>query len=285
MVQVLDRPEVQEQQQGDTLVREAPTREDTSVSTPIRQPPADEIVTAPPARRPIRWMRWLAFFGLIAAALGVALLAVRDGGSETASVVPRTADGAEGWIVSTQPVSVVPQTADGAEGWIVSTQPVVSVEPLVARVPRTADGYEQWRLTLDLRVPRTADGAEGWILSTIVPAVPQTADGAEGWLLSTQAVVTKVPRTADGAEGWILSTDPVPRTADGAEGWIVSTIEPVIVLPTGLTYLPVSQIVPPVAGDVELTFLPVSQPTPAVSSDDGAVALSIQPLLRVVSNA
>jgi hypothetical protein len=33
-------------------------------------------------------------------------------------VVPRSADGTEGWLAAQEPESVVPRSADGYEGWL-----------------------------------------------------------------------------------------------------------------------------------------------------------------------
>jgi len=193
MTRTLERPTSRELQAGDTLVREAP--EQRTVTAPDR-----DFVIPTPSRRPIRWMRWLAVIGIIAIGIGTAVYLVRDSGTETATLVPRTADGAEGWYLSTLPETVVPRTADGAEGWYLST------------LPETV-------------VPRTADGAEGWYLSTtpVIVMLPRSADGFEGWLLNLDPTV---PRSADGAEGWIRSTSFIVRPEAGG--------------PTRSAYLPVT---------------------------------------------
>ena len=239
MVRVLDQRDVHETFDGDTLVRDAPERVETTTAPPMRELP-ERGIAAPTPRRPIRWMRWLAVVGIMVVAGGTALYVMRDGGSDTATVVPRTADGAEGWIVSAESVTVqvpsgspfdadlvvpglpesvtvqVPRTADGAEGWIVSAESVTVQVP--SGSPFDADlvvpGLPE---SVTVQVPRTADGAEGWIVSaeSVSAQVPRTADGAEGWIVSAESVSAQVPRTADGAEGWIVSTESVSSVPRG----------------------------------------------------------------------
>ncbi|MFP5488294.1 MAG: hypothetical protein ACLGHQ_08320 [Acidimicrobiia bacterium] len=91
---------------------------------PDVHPDVDELIRktleehegAPPTRRPVRWMRWLAVGAVAVVGMGVAILALP--GDATEYAVPRTADGTERWIEYTTPEYAVPRTADGTERWI-----------------------------------------------------------------------------------------------------------------------------------------------------------------------
>ncbi len=119
MPQVLEREAVREAPLEEALV-EAPEREPPTVPPTEETPPPESGVPEP--RRPIRWMRWLAGVIVILVGAGVAYLALSDGDAGTPTAVPRSADGAEGWLTDVAPVTVVvPRSADGAEGWLEST--------------------------------------------------------------------------------------------------------------------------------------------------------------------
>ena len=107
------------------------------------------------ARRPVRWMRWLAAGLLAIVGVGVVIWALP--GEDIEYAVPRTADGAEAWAEYAMPEYAVPRTADGTVRWMTYT---TDFEP-----PRTADGTLGWFEYLTPRVPHTADGAEGWLMS------------------------------------------------------------------------------------------------------------------------
>lgn len=172
MVRMLEQGNRHAADGGDTKVRDRVQERAAPSVEEVRR-----LVEGPP--RQIRWMRWLAAFVLILAGAGIATyVALNDDAVETTTQVPRTADGAEGWIES--------------------------LEPQVTTVPRTADGLERWILYLDPKVPRTADGAEGWYesLEPQTVTVPRTADGLERWI---EYLDPKVPRTADGTERWLAS--------------------------------------------------------------------------------
>ena len=148
MVRVLERPEVQPAPEGDTLVREIPEQVEAPDAPPVHRLPDRDVVIAPSPKRPVRWMRWLAGFVVVVIGATIAMYATTgDGTEQVDSVVPRSADGAEGWILSVRPETVaVPRSADGAEGWIES---MVFVMPEQPGVPYSADGTEGWIESVD----------------------------------------------------------------------------------------------------------------------------------------
>lgn len=264
MVRMLDREDVRTPDSGDTQVRDRLHERATPSAEEVRA-----LVEGP--RRQIRWMRWLAVLGFMVLAAGALLFVLRDGGTELTqtepvpsgspfdapqrslteqvpdgspfnaplqpvsgvAVVPRSADGLEGWFEHLDPA--VPRTADGAEGWIRSTTSVTRQvpdgspfnAPLQPAIPELASVR-----MLPVAATTVAAGDLGLTYLPVTQLLPAVVTPEAPVVLAVQPILVgevgeadvPVPRSADGMEGWILNLDPrVPRTADGAEGRLLTS--------------------------------------------------------------
>ena len=81
MARLLDSHDVQELHEGETSVREHSAVDHAPLTVPEEWVTDDSV--AREQRRPIRWMRWLAFAGLLAAGAGVVAVLANSGDTVT----------------------------------------------------------------------------------------------------------------------------------------------------------------------------------------------------------
>jgi hypothetical protein len=137
MVRQLERREVQDLHEGDTLEHEVHALEQPPLTVP-EEWMREHGTTAQERRRPIRWMRWLGAAAVLAATAGVALVATTGGDDAVvrpepvARPVVRTIDR---WELGLSPplVPVVLRTVDNWELGL--NPPVVYVIPVPNAVP------------------------------------------------------------------------------------------------------------------------------------------------------
>ena len=119
MTRKFEHPEVQDFQEGDTLVHDDHALGQAPLTVP-EEWMSDHRTNAPERRPPIRWMRWLGAVAVLAAAAVVALF-VTTGGDDTAAQpdpvnrpIVRTIDR---WELGLNPIvmPVVPRTVDNWE--------------------------------------------------------------------------------------------------------------------------------------------------------------------------
>ena len=199
MVRQLERHEVQDLHEGDTLEHDVHALEQPPLTVP-EEWMREHGTIAPERRRPIRWMRWLAFLGVLAAGAGVAVIATLGDGGETAA----------------GPVTVRAPQIRTVDRWELGLSP-----PVMSVVQRTVDNWEVGLVPpVVLMTPTHYEVAQpavegDWDHLFVVPAVaePIVAQIPEGQWISP-APVFHTPDYLDHVAPDLAVTTPVFHTPD-----------------------------------------------------------------------
>ena len=179
MARLHEGQDVQELHEGDTLVHDVHVVEQAPLTVP-EQWMRDHGTTTEERRRPIRWMRWLAFFGLLAAGAGVAVVATLGDDNETVAQpepisrpIIRTVDR---WELGLSP-TVVPVVLRTVDNWELGLNPPTVLVMPQAMAPVIAPEGDWDHLFLNPVAPATPVIApEGdWdhlLLNPVAPATP-----------------------------------------------------------------------------------------------------------------
>jgi hypothetical protein len=176
MVRQLERPEVQGLHEGDTLEHEVRLLDETPLTVP-EEWMREHGTTAQERRRPIRWMRWLAFLGVLAAGAGVVVLATLGDDNETVA----------------QPEAVMVPQIRTIDRWELGLNPTLT--PMVLR---TVDNWELGLNPPTVMVARVPDAVAPAVLSAR-DFVAQTPEGQ--WISASPDVATPVNPTFAGWDG------------------------------------------------------------------------------------